>query len=96
MKALKPYLVGWVSGLLTGLIMMERWHRKGVLHFLEPDGVEPGVELGEPTTAKVPGDQPTVTGVIVAAAKADAGRARELLLRASPWGTSPRVRSTKH
>ena len=92
MKALKPYLVGWVSGLLTGLILMERWHRKGALHFLEPDEVEPGVELGAPTTRGVPADQPTVTAVIVAAAKADAGRARELLLRASPWGISPRGR----
>ena len=96
MKALKPYLVGWVSGMLTGLILMERWHRKGALHFLEPDEVEPVVELGAPTTAKVPGDQPTVTAVIVAAAKADAGRARELLVRVTPWGISPRAPSTKH
>ena len=87
---MKPYLLGWLSGLLTGLILVERWHRKGALHFLEPDDVEQAVELGAPTDARRPSPkEPPVTTMIVTAAKADAERARELLGRAVPWGIAP-------
>lgn len=90
MKSIKPYFIGWLSGLLTGLILMERWHRKGALHFLEPDDVEQAVESGAPTDDRKPSpEEPGVTTMIVAAARADAERVRELLGRAVPWGIAP-------
>ena len=90
MKSIKPYILGWLSGLLTGLILVERWNRKGALHFLEADEVEQLLELDASTTATgVPASQPTATAAIIAAARADAERARALLGRVAPWGISP-------
>ena len=97
MKALKPYLFGWLSGLLVGLILMERWHRKGARHFLEADSVEQAVESDAANTSpQLSAAQPRASAVVVAAAKADAQSALQLVARVVPWGAgqprpSPRL-----
>jgi len=86
MNKLKTHLIVWLAGLIAGLILMERWQRQTDLQLLE-DGVDDADETkAERTPAKALADaQPRVTTVIVAGAKADAERARQLLVRMTPW-----------
>jgi hypothetical protein len=90
MGKMKTYLIVWLSGLIAGLILMERWQRTSDLEALA-ENVE---EAGETETASAAmkaraDEQPRVTAVIVAGARADAERARQLLTRMTPWRSGP-------
>jgi hypothetical protein len=89
MDSLKTYLIVWLSGLVVGLALMERWHRAGGLSVPPAENLGEAVETDTASTAeKVSADHPRVSAVIVAGAKADAQRARQLLERLMPWGTT--------
>ena len=74
MDSLKPYVIGLLCGFAFGVVLMERWGRTG-----QPGGqaAEDGGGAVDPETASTASaDQPKVSAVIVAGAKADAQRAR--------------------
>jgi hypothetical protein len=90
MDSLKTYLTVWLSGVVVGLVLMERWHRTSELSVPAAETVGEAVDADAetiPTTAST--DHPKVTAVIVAGAKADAQRARQLLEQVMPWGSNP-------
>jgi hypothetical protein len=86
MNTMKTYVIVGLCGLVAGLILSERWRTTGLrVPAAEPE-TEGEAEPGAVTTArKASAEQPTVS-TIVAGAKADAERARQLLVRMTPWG----------
>jgi hypothetical protein len=86
MKSMQKYLIVWLSGLVAGFMLMERWQRSSGLPRPEAENVGEAVATDAATTpVKVSADQPKVSAVIVAGAKSDAERARRLLVQAMPW-----------
>jgi hypothetical protein len=86
MKSMKTYLIVWLGGLVAGLILMERWQRTSGLQ--APTAAAAGATGETDAAAIVLADQPRGAAVIVAGAKADAERARLLLVRMAPWASS--------
>ena len=86
MKSIKTYLVIWLAGVVAGLILMERWQRTSDLQ--GAGAGDAGATIVPDAAATVPTDQPRGAAVIVAGAKADAERARQLLVRMAPWASS--------
>ena len=86
MKSMKTYLIVWLSGLIAGLILMERWQRTSGLQV--PGAENAGEAVDTEAAMKVSADQPRVSAVVVAGAKADAERARQFLGRVTPFGRS--------
>ncbi len=82
MESMKTYLIVWLCGLVTGLILLEHWRRRSGLQV--PAAANAGVDV-EPDAASTP---MKVSAVIVAGAKADAERARDLLVRMMPWAST--------
>jgi hypothetical protein len=85
---LKVYLTVWLSGLLAGLILMERWRRVGAREIAAASEAELVAAPSVPAESPVPGDASKMTQVLFAGAKADALRVRHLVLRATPWTPS--------
>ena len=84
MKSLKVYLMFWVSGLVVGVILVERWRRTGRL-LPTPDSAEDAAE----TVAASPAlpdaaDKQKLPTVLVAGAKADLIHVRRLIIRTVP------------
>ena len=86
MKSMKTYLIVWLAGLFAGLALMERWQRTTGAQ--APAAGNGGDTLDADAAATVPADQPRGAAVIVAGAKADAERARQMLVRMAPWASS--------
>jgi hypothetical protein len=84
MKSMKTYLIVWLSGLIAGLILMERWQRTSGLQVPAPENAGEAVQTDAVT--KLSAGQPRVSAVVVAGAKADAERARQFLGRVTPFG----------
>jgi hypothetical protein len=83
MESLKTHLVVWLSGLVTGLILMESWRRLG-----DRDGAADGSAgkvTDTATASPAPADTSKGLKSIVAGATAEAERARRLLSEAMPW-----------
>ena len=84
MKSLKVYLMFWVSGLVVGVVLVERWRRTGQL-LPTPDSVE---DAGETTAVIVApadaADKQKLPTVLVAGAKADLIHVRRLIIRTVP------------
>ena len=83
MESLKTHLVVWLSGLVTGLILMESWRRLG-------DRGGPAAEGGADATSRetispASADKPKGLRSFVAGATAEAERARQLLSGVMPW-----------
>ena len=79
MESMKTHLVVWLSGLVTGLILMERWRRLG-----DPPArrrsEQPMSRTWQPP-CPASADKPKGLKSIVAGATADTERARQLLSR---------------
>jgi hypothetical protein len=78
MKAMRVYLVFWLSGLIAGVILVERWRRNGDLAVV----VEPGTPQtldSSPSQAgsSAPAKKPNLVGLVVSGAKIDAERVRQ-------------------
>ena len=81
MDKLKTYLVVWLSGVIAGLIMVERWRRAGAR-------VVPATERAEAVTetvASTTSDTPSLSASIIAGMKNDVQRARRVLDNVMPW-----------
>jgi hypothetical protein len=90
MSSVKTYLVIWLSGMVAGLVLLERWRRLGGHTELEMptmgDGSQPDTAS---TTPPEPAEKPKVTAMIATGAKADVERARQLFEKVTPWGSKP-------
>jgi len=82
MESVKTYLIVWLCGLVTGLILLEHWQRRSGLQV--PAAENAGVDV-EPDAAS---KGMKVSAVIVTGVKADAERARDLLVRVVPWAST--------
>ena len=85
MKSMKTYVIIWLAGLVAGLALMERWQRTTELQ--APGTGSAGATTDPDAAPTAPADQPRGAAVIVAGAKADADRARQVLVRMSPWAS---------
>ena len=89
MDSIKTYFIVWLSGLFVGVALLERWQRTSGLRVPAAENVGEAVETDAATTPEtVSAAHPKVSAVIVAGAKADAQRARQLLERVLPWGST--------
>ena len=75
MKSMRAYLIFWLSGAIAGVILVERWRRRGGQYVSaepvpEPDVVAP--PTGPLTTAAA--NTASAVGQVVAGAKLDAER----------------------
>ena len=80
---MRNYAIVWLSGLMAGLILVERWRRVGAdapAADIAADGT--GVSAVSPTT---PPETPKMAASIIAGAKADVRRARHVLDQVMPW-----------
>jgi len=86
MNSIKVYLTVWISGMIAGLVLIERWRRMGGHATPVAANAGPAIEPGAAATAlQGPDDKPKVTALIATGAKADVERARRLLVKATPW-----------
>ncbi len=96
MNSMKTYLTVWLSGLIAGLILVERWRRAGDRVVSAEESAWAAGETGTGETAsKVSPDKPPVQALVVAGVKADAERARHLLQQVAPWASSSTARFVK-
>ena len=81
---MKVYLTFWLSGLIVGVILVERWRRNGDLYVVvEP--VTPETLDGAPSRAasSTPAKKPNLVGLVVTGAKLDAERVRQRVTSAT-------------
>lgn len=92
MSSGKLLVAVWLSGLLAGVIIMERWLRTGKRLIPMPAGVGDTAEIPS-TDLTTSADKPKVAAAIVAGAKADAQRVKGLVAKATSRGgtTEPQV-----
>ncbi len=96
-RSIKTYLALWFTGLMAGVVIM-RWRRSGRdLIATEPGAgglVESPTLTTDPTAPAASPDNPKVSAVLVAGAKADVDRLRNFVKRATPGTPSPTSSST--
>ena len=84
MESMKTHLVVWLSGLLAGLILMERWRRLG-----DPEPTAEGAsDVADTTTGAASADKPKGMKADRRRTTAEAGRARQALSQVVPWATN--------
>ena len=89
-STIKTYLALFLSGLIAGVIIMERWRITGRRLIPTLDSAGDAVETPTASTdSKVSSDKPKVSATLVAGAKADAQRVRDVVKRMTPGGTPP-------
>jgi hypothetical protein len=89
-STMKTYATLWLSGLIAGVIIMERWRRTGRRLIPVPDRA---ADADGPPTASTAStlspDQAKVSAVLLAGAKADAVRVQHFVQRVTPWTPDP-------
>ena len=85
MESMRTSIVVWLSGLVAGLILMERWRRLGDSSGATAETVDDVTNTA--AARREPVDKPNALNSIVAGATAEAERARQLLTRVVPWAT---------
>ena len=92
MKSVRVYLVFWLSGLIAGVILVERWRRNGDLD-VAAEPTTPGTLDGSTgsTGSTAPAKKPNLVGLVVTGAKLDAERVRQRVTQAKgpAAGASP-------
>ena len=92
MKSVRVYLVFWLSGLIAGVILVERWRRNGDLD-VAAEPTTPGTLDGSTgsTGSTAPAKKPNLVGLDVTGAKLDAERVRQRVTQAKgpAAGASP-------
>ena len=90
MNSLKTYLTLWLSGVIAGVIVMERWRRTGRGLIVSSPGPAAGVETSAPTRPPQGlSSLPSTATFLVAGAKADAQRLGNAVRRLTPWTSTP-------
>ena len=84
MNTLRTYAILWLSGLIAGVIVMERWRRTGKRLIPPPPSARTAAETvtGGSTSSATP---PTMSWVGIAGARSDAARAQQFVRRVAPW-----------
>jgi hypothetical protein len=79
MKSMRLYLVFWLSGLIAGVILVERWRRNGDLSVVvvEPGTPETVGSSASRVGSSTPAKKPNLVGLVVSGAKIDAERVRQ-------------------
>ena len=86
MNTIRTYAILWLSGMIAGVIVMERWRRTGRRLIPTAPPAEDSVET--PTASSdstAPHGKPKVAAALVAGAKADAERLHHLVRRTMPF-----------
>ena len=79
MTSMRFLLVAWLSGIVAGVVLMERWRRHGG-QYVPVDSIEASVDTTTPGTASPASNRrPNVVGLVVTGAKLDAERVRRRL-----------------
>jgi len=82
MDSIKINLKFWLAGLIAGVILVERWRRRGGRNVPVTEDVRRDADASPTTTALTESpDKPKVPALIVAGAKADFERVRRVLGR---------------
>jgi hypothetical protein len=68
-------LVVWLSGILAGVVLMERWRRRGD-SYVSVESIELSIEEAAPASTSSATRIPNVVGLVVTGAKLDAERVR--------------------
>ncbi len=87
MKKIRPYLIVWVTGVVAGVVMTERWRRTGAY---DPAAQNDGHAAGQGT--QVAADEPTVAAAIIVGAKSDVQHVWRVLYatwQGTPHGRAP-------
>jgi len=77
MKSMRILLVVWLSGIIAGVVLMERWRRHGG-RYVPVETIEVSVETSPPGSMSAT-RRPNVVGLVVTGAKLDAERVRRRL-----------------
>lgn len=80
MKSMRILLVVWLSGIIAGVVLMERWRRHGG-RYVPVETFEVSVETAPSGSTSSPTRRPNVVGLVVTGAKLDAERVRRRLRR---------------
>ena len=83
MKSIKVNLMFWVAGWVAGVVLMERWRRRGG-RYVPVESVEAVAAATASTAPPASPAKPRMPALIVAGAKADAEHVRRLLKQAMP------------
>jgi hypothetical protein len=89
MNTARTYAILWLSGLIAGVIVMERWRRTGKR--LIPTASSTRDDAAQPAgTASSTSSRgtPAVSWILVAGARSDARRAQQFVRRVTPWTTA--------
>ena len=89
MNSLRTYAIVWLSGVIAGVVIMERWRRTGKRLIPPPSSAGDVAETPTASSASRSsrGTQP-VTWVLVAGARSDAVRVQQFVKRMTPWTSS--------
>ena len=82
MRSIRAFAIFWLSGVIAGVVLMERWRRHGGRYV----PVEPEAPAFSSVTVASTGSagQPNVVRLVVAGAKLDAERVRQRLRPTAP------------
>jgi len=82
MKSIRAFAIFWLSGVIAGVVLMERWRRHGGRYM----PVEPESPAFSSVTVASTGSagQPNVVRLVMAGAKLDAERVRQRLRPTAP------------
>jgi hypothetical protein len=78
MNSMKMYLAFWLSGLIAGVVLVERWRRRGGTYVpAEPSGQNVLDTLPQATVPKVPASASNLVDLVVTGAKLDLDSVRQ-------------------
>jgi len=90
MNSLRTYAILWLSGLIAGVIVMERWRRTGKRLIPPPSSAHDDAGTPSASSASMSsGGTPKVTWVLVTGARSDAARVHQFVKRVTPWTSTP-------
>ncbi len=78
MNSMRIYFAFWLSGLIAGVVLMERWRRRGEDYEAAVPNVSDVVdEPRQADVSKVPASGSNLVGLVVTGARLDAQSARQ-------------------
>jgi len=77
MRSIRAFVIFWLSGVIAGVVLMERWRRHGGRYV--PAEPEASAFSSVPVASAGPAGQPNVVRLVVTGAKLDAERVRQRL-----------------
>ncbi len=78
MTSMRTLVIFWVSGVIAGIVLMERWRRHGG-RYIPVEATTPESAIGAPVPSRP--RTTNVVGLVVAGAKLDAQRVKTQVVR---------------